>query len=100
MGGKRLNDAFGDTAEPGQTSSLDSGLAWFSSQPADDPIITGSIKELAMIHPRLASLLLALLAAAFSTGCETGFVTDAARTSLASFVIDVVSTAANEEIGP
>ena len=53
-----------------------------------------------MIRPRLASLLLALLAAAFSTGCETGFVTDAARTSLASFVIDVVSTAANEEIGP
>jgi hypothetical protein len=53
-----------------------------------------------MIRPRISFLLLVLLAAAFSTGCETGFVTEAARTSLASFVIDVVSTGANEAIGP
>ncbi len=53
-----------------------------------------------MIRPRFAYLLLAVLAVAFSTGCETGFVTDAARTSLASFVVDVVSTAANDGIGP
>lgn len=35
-----------------------------------------------------------------AAGCETGFVTAAARTSLASFVIDIVSVAANETINP
>ena len=40
------------------------------------------------------------LVIAFAAGCETGFVTTAARTSLASFVTDVFATAINGTIGP
>ena len=35
-----------------------------------------------------------------ASGCETGFVTNAARTSLASFVTDVFASAVNGTIGP
>ena len=35
-----------------------------------------------------------------ATGCETGFVTQAARESLASFVNDVVAGAVNGALGP
>ena len=43
---------------------------------------------------------LVLLASVLAAGCETGFIQDAARTSLASFVTDVVGTAVTETIGP
>jgi len=36
----------------------------------------------------------------FITGCTTGFVQEAAQSSLASFVIDVFSTAVNDSIKP
>jgi len=41
-----------------------------------------------------------ILSLAFVAGCEQGFVTEAARTSLSSFVIDIISTAVDETIGP
>ncbi len=50
-------------------------------------------------HSRLFLAML-ILTGALVTGCETGFVTDAARRSLSSFVIDLVTTAANETIAP
>jgi len=40
------------------------------------------------------------LAVVLLAGCETGFVQDAARTSLASFVTNIFSTAVTETIGP
>ena len=43
---------------------------------------------------------LIVLASALAAGCTTGFIQDAARTSLASFVNGVVSTAVTETIGP
>ena len=43
---------------------------------------------------------IAALVILFASGCESGFVTTAARTSLASFVTDVFATAINETIGP
>ncbi len=43
---------------------------------------------------------LVVLASALAAGCASGFVQDAARTSLASFVNGVVSTAVNQTIGP
>lgn len=55
-----------------------------------------------MIQRRF-SLLIVVLAAISSTiltGCETGFVGDAARQSLSSFVINVFSTAVNATITP
>jgi len=36
--------------------------------------------------------------AALAGGCETGFVQDAARTNLASFMTDIFSTAVNTAI--
>ena len=35
-----------------------------------------------------------------AVGCETGFITTAARTSLASFVTDVFATAVNGTLNP
>ncbi len=50
------------------------------------------------------SPLLTVLAAVVTTtilmGCETGFIADAARENLSSFVIDVFTTAASESIDP
>ena len=43
---------------------------------------------------------LVVLASALAAGCEMGFVQDAARTSLASFVTGVVTTAVNSTLGP
>jgi hypothetical protein len=43
---------------------------------------------------------LVVLASALAAGCTTGFIQDAARTSLASFVNGVVSTAVNQTLGP
>ncbi len=40
------------------------------------------------------------LAAVLLAGCDTGFVQDAARTSLASFATDIFSTAVDATIGP
>ena len=33
-------------------------------------------------------------------GCATGFVSDAARDSLAAFMVNILSTAVNETVGP
>jgi len=46
----------------------------------------------------LASL--AIVSCALSTGCERGFIDDAARASLSSFVTEVISTAVTEVINP
>jgi len=43
---------------------------------------------------------LAILAVTFASGCETGFVANAARESIASFVTSIVTTAVNESINP
>ena len=40
------------------------------------------------------------LAAVLLAGCETGFIQDAARTSLASFATDAFSSAVNAAIDP
>ena len=48
----------------------------------------------------LLIVLLATIAGTVMTGCETGFVGDAARQSLSSFVINVFSTAVNATINP
>ena len=55
-----------------------------------------------MIRRRLSHWVtgLVVLASALAAGCTTGFIQDAARTSLASFVTGVVSTAVTETIGP
>ena len=47
----------------------------------------------------LAAMGLAVLGL-FVTGCERGFIDDAARRSLASFIVDVVQTAVNGTIVP
>ena len=54
-----------------------------------------------MIRPK-NTLIAAIFALVIilATGCETRFVTDAARTSLASFVTDVFSTAVNATLSP
>ncbi len=49
-------------------------------------------------YSRRAATLLLILAAALSAGCETGFIESAARDSLASFMVDIFSTAVNETI--
>jgi hypothetical protein len=46
------------------------------------------------------TLFLALIASGGSVGCATGFVENAARESLASFVISIFDAAANEAINP
>ncbi len=51
----------------------------------------GWIRVLALLWP---------LTVALSGGCEGGFVTEAARSSLASFVNQVFTTAVNETIDP
>ena len=53
-----------------------------------------------MIQRRFRSLLLvlAIAAAILSTGCTTGFIAGAARTSAASFLTSVFSTAVNETL--
>ena len=43
---------------------------------------------------------LVVLASALAAGCTAGFIQDAARTSLASFVTGVVTTAVNSTLGP
>ena len=43
---------------------------------------------------------LVALGVCLSTGCATGFIREQARTSLASFVTGVFSTAVNEVINP
>ncbi|UCE60476.1 MAG: hypothetical protein JSU63_01760 [Phycisphaerales bacterium] len=43
---------------------------------------------------------LAIVSGTLSTGCDRGFIDDAARASLASFVTEVISTAATEAINP
>ncbi len=48
------------------------------------------------IRRTLAAILIVLAAA----GCESGFVQDAARASLSSFIVDIVDTAVTEPIGP
>ncbi len=48
----------------------------------------------------LLTVLVAVVATTILMGCETGFVADAARESLSSFVIDVFTTAASESINP
>ena len=40
------------------------------------------------------------LAVVLLVGCDTGFVQDAARTNLASFVTDIFATAVDATIGP
>ena len=55
-----------------------------------------------MNHPRRtwSSVLIMLLMSATTTGCDSTAVTDAARTSLSSFVISVLTAAVNETINP
>lgn len=48
----------------------------------------------------LACSALAVTASMLAAGCEGGFVTESARTSLASFVTDIISTAVESTIGP
>lgn len=48
----------------------------------------------------LFTLLVTVAATTALTGCETGFVSDAARESLSSFVINVFTTAVSESINP
>lgn len=48
----------------------------------------------------LLSITLAAVATTALTGCEPTFIENAARRSLSSFVIDLVSTAANATIAP
>ena len=43
---------------------------------------------------------LAVLVLAFSSGCEWGFVTRAARTNASSFLVDVFSAVVNETVSP
>ncbi len=43
---------------------------------------------------------LIMIVAVLTMGCESGFITDEARSSLASFVTGVVTTAVNETINP
>ncbi len=55
-----------------------------------------------MIERRISRLMtgLLLLAVAFIAGCETGFIQEAARASLASFLTNVANTVVNETVGP
>jgi hypothetical protein len=48
----------------------------------------------------LAAWPLVIFTAVFAAGCEGGFIGDAARDSLASFITSVFSTAVNETITP
>ena len=43
---------------------------------------------------------LLMISMAFLAGCEDGFVQDQARTSLASFITGVLTTAVNQLIAP
>ena len=43
---------------------------------------------------------MAVLASALAAGCETGFIQDSARSSLASFITGAVNGAVAETIGP
>ena len=55
------------------------------------------------MHRRRSTLIvlpLAVLVAVFATGCENGYVADAARSSVAGFVNSVLSTAVNNVINP
>lgn len=60
------------------------------------------LKEHMMTKRRspLFTVLAAVAATTALTGCETGFVSDAARESLSSFVINVFTTAVSESINP
>ncbi len=60
------------------------------------------LKEHMMTKRRssLFSVLVAVAATTALTGCETGFVSDAARESLSSFVVNVLTTAVTESINP
>ena len=49
---------------------------------------------------RFALFVLTVTAAVFAMGCTTGFMEDAARRSLSSLAIDILSTAVNETIDP
>ncbi len=51
-------------------------------------------------HGYWPTLLLSTLAGIALTGCGTQFVQDAARDSLSSFVVDVLTTAVTETINP
>ena len=56
-----------------------------------------------MMTKRRSSLFYVLVAVAATTaltGCESGFVSDAARESLSSFVVNVLTTAVTESINP
>ena len=48
----------------------------------------------------LLKLLVALVAVTALTGCKGDFVENAARGSLSSFIIDIMSTAIDETINP
>ena len=48
----------------------------------------------------LFTVLVAVAATTALTGCETGFVSDAARESLSSFAVSVLTTAVSESINP
>ncbi len=48
----------------------------------------------------LACAALAVSVSMLVAGCESGFVTESARTSLAAFVTDVLSTAVESAISP
>jgi len=47
---------------------------------------------------RKSTVALLIALAALAAGCETGFVEDAARDSLAAFLSDVFTTAVNDTI--
>ncbi len=51
-------------------------------------------------HGYWPTILLSALAGIALTGCGTQFVQDAARQSLSSFVVDVLTTAVTETINP
>jgi hypothetical protein len=53
-----------------------------------------------MIGRRLSCFLLALSTAALATGCATGFVEQAARGSVASFLTEVLTTAVDGAVNP
>lgn len=49
---------------------------------------------------RSCIVLLAILTMVAGAGCATGYVEDAARTSLSSFVISIFSTAVADTVNP
>ncbi len=67
-----------------------------------DPITQSELKEPKMTNRpcRWVATAVAALAIIALTGCATGFLSDAARDSFASFMVNILSTAVNETIGP